>query len=188
MLEHGGQLRSASVRYNIPAAEWLDLSTGINPNGYTAPAIPAEAWLRLPQEQDGLEQAAAAYYGTADLLPVAGSQQAIQALPRLRAHSRVGVLHPGYGEHAHAWARAGHELAGLDAAGIADRLNELDVLVLANPNNPTGATFPPEQLRAWHGQLAERGGWLIVDEAFIEASPQASLVAATMPQGLIVLR
>ena len=31
MLEHGGQIHAAALRYGIPAAEWLDLSTGINP-------------------------------------------------------------------------------------------------------------------------------------------------------------
>ncbi|MDP2108507.1 MAG: threonine-phosphate decarboxylase, partial [Rhodocyclaceae bacterium] len=31
MLEHGGQLRAAAVRWSIPLADWLDLSAGIAP-------------------------------------------------------------------------------------------------------------------------------------------------------------
>lgn len=186
MLEHGGQLRKAAERYGIPLEQWLDLSTGINPHSYTPPQIPLDVWTHLPQEQDGLEQAVAAYYGTAELLPVSGSQAAIQALPRLRARSRVGVLHPGYAEHAHAWRNAGHEVVAVDASDV--RLNDLDVLVLMNPNNPTGVTFTHEQLHGWHALLAQRGGWLIVDEAFIDATPQASIVMAQIPQGIIVLR
>ena len=31
MLEHGGNLHDAIRRYGRPRAEWLDLSTGINP-------------------------------------------------------------------------------------------------------------------------------------------------------------
>jgi hypothetical protein len=31
--------------------------------------------------------------------------------------------------------------------------------------------FPARQLLAWHAELAARGGWLIVDEAFIDGDP-----------------
>lgn len=188
MLEHGGQLRKAAERYGIPLAQWLDLSTGINPHSYVPPQIPQEIWTHLPQEQDGLEQAASAYYGTADLLPVAGSQAAIQALPRLRQPCRVGVLHPGYAEHAHAWKRCGHEVRTLAQADIEAALPALDVLVLMQPCNPSGITFTADELRRWHAQLESRGGWLIVDEAFIEATELPSAIQAQMPPGLIVLR
>jgi cobalamin biosynthetic protein CobC len=188
MLEHGGQLRAAAVRYGIPIEQWLDLSTGINPHGYPPPAIPTEVWLRLPQEDDGLEQAAASYYGSRDLLPVGGSQAAIQALPRVRAHSRVAILSPGYAEHAQAWRSAGHEVLGVNADEIDALVDAIAVLVLMQPNNPTGAMFTREQLRAWHGKLAARGGWLVVDEAFIEATCLPSMAQPDMPQGLIVLR
>ncbi len=102
-LHHGGRLRQAAEHYGIPLAAWLDLSTGINPLGWPVPPVPAAAWSRLPEDGDGLEQAAQAYYGAEHLLPVAGSQAAIQALPWLRPPCRVGVLSPGYAEHAAAW-------------------------------------------------------------------------------------
>ncbi len=188
MLEHGGQLRAASLHYGIPLSAWLDLSTGINPVPFEPPALPLEAWARLPQEQDGLESAAASYYGTPNLLPVAGSQAAIQALPRLRPRCRVGVLHPGYAEHAQAWRNAGHEVAMVAPDNIDEQLARLDVLVLMQPNNPTGAVFAGSRLEGWYAQLSARGGWLLVDEAFVDASPATSLIKAEMPPGLIVLR
>lgn len=188
MLEHGGQIRTAAARYGIPLAGWLDLSTGINPIPFAPPSIPLAVWARLPQEQDGLEAAAARYYGTPDLLPISGSQAAIQLLPRLRGHCRAGVLHPGYAEHAHAWRCAGHEVHELYANEIAAQIDNFDVLVLMQPNNPNGETFTHMQLHEWHTRLATRGGWLLVDEAFIEASTQASCAQPQMPQGLIVLR
>jgi cobalamin biosynthetic protein CobC len=94
LLEHGGRLRAAAQRYGIAEGDWLDLSTGIAPYGWPLPSVPAAAWARLPELDDGLEAAARQYYGTPALLPVAGSQAAIQALPRLRGHCRVGVLSP----------------------------------------------------------------------------------------------
>lgn len=188
MLEHGGRLREAAKRYNIPLSEWLDLSTGINPNGWPVPVLPASIWSRLPEDEDGLEQAARTYYGVAHLLPVAGSQAAIQALPQLRRVSRVSVLHPAYAEHAQAWQRAGHTVMATREDQLNDAVCQSDVLVLVHPNNPTGARFDIEQLLNWQEQLAARGGWLVVDETFMDITPEQSLCRIVPRKGLIVLR
>ncbi|KVW95617.1 threonine-phosphate decarboxylase CobD, partial [Thiobacillus denitrificans] len=185
MLEHGGRLLAAAERYGIEPADWLDLSTGINPAGWPVPPIPAAVWQRLPEAEDGLVSAAAAYYGSACVLPVAGSQAAIQALPWLRAAYRVGVPHPAYAEHAHAWRAAGHTVTAWQPE---QGVGALDVLVLVHPNNPGGQTYHRADLLAWHAELAARGGWLLVDEAFIDATPEASLSADCPREGLIVLR
>ncbi len=188
MLEHGGRLRLAAARYGIPLADWLDLSTGINPCAWPVPAVPAAVWTRLPENEDGLTEAACSYYGTHALLPVAGSQAAIQALPQLRAPCRVAVIRPGYAEHAHAWRHAGHAVTPVSTEELGDAVPQSDVLVVINPNNPTGARFSPEQLLDWHARLAARGGWLMVDEAFVDAMPERSLAPCCNRPGLIVLR
>ncbi|KAF1070955.1 MAG: Threonine-phosphate decarboxylase [Pseudomonas citronellolis] len=189
MLEHGGRLRQAAQRYGIALADWLDLSTGIAPWPWPLPAIDASAWQRLPEEDDGLEAAAAQYYGAARVLPLPGSQAAIQSLPRLRQAGRVGVLSPCYAEHAHAWQRAGHDLCELGDHEVDAQLGSLDALVVINPNNPTGRRVPRERLLAWHAVLQRRGGWLVVDEAFMDASAEHSLAGeAGQRPGLIVLR
>ena len=188
MLEHGGRLLQAAAQYQIEPARWLDLSTGVAPFAPPLPAIDASAWQRLPEQEDGLEAAARAYYGCEELLALAGSQAAIQALPRLRGRSRVGVLSPCYAEHAHAWRRAGHDLVECSEGAVRRALDRLDVLVVVNPNNPSGRLIEPERLLHWHARLAERGGWLVVDEAFIDCTPQHSLAACGPLPGLIVLR
>ncbi|MGL1834126.1 threonine-phosphate decarboxylase CobD [Rhodocyclaceae bacterium SMB388] len=182
---HGGRLRQAAREYGIPLSAWLDLSTGINPRPYPPPALPLSAWTRLPEDDDGLETAAAAYYGTADLLPVAGSQAAIQALPAVLPGNRVTIVGPTYAEHAHAWrGRTLHHI-GPDALASAAAS---DIVVVVNPDNPTGRLIAPEDLLALHDGLARRGGWLIVDEAFIDPYPEASLAAHVGAVGLVVLR
>jgi len=188
LLEHGGRLRRAARHYGIPLADWLDLSTGLNPNGWPVPAIPAECWQRLPEDDDELPDAARRYYGNPHILAVAGSQAAIQALPSLRPPGRVGVLHPAYTEHAANWQRAGHPLVVLNEADIEPALDDLDVLIVVNPNNPTGKLWQSAQLLAWQIRLAERGGWLIVDEAFMDSRPESSLAGLPVRPGLIVLR
>lgn len=188
MLEHGGRLLRAASEHRIDPGQWLDLSTGISPRAWPVPPVPPHIWQRLPEDDDGLVDAASAYYQAACPLPVAGSQMAIQALPRLRARSRVGVIAPGYAEHAHAWRRAGHQVDALPVADLLVASVHFDVIVLIHPNNPGGETFERAQLLALHDCLAARAGWLVVDEAFIDATPQHSLCANTPREGLVVLR
>ena len=188
MLEHGGRLQRAARRYGIALDQWLDLSTGVNPITWRGTEVPLAAWARLPEDDDGLIEAAQGYFGTPEVLPVAGSQAAIMHLPRLRAPCRVGVLAPGYAEHALRWGEAGHEVVPLTSTQFATAADSLDVLVLINPNNPTGHLFPRQRLLEWHSRLGARGGWLVVDEAFADADPTESLAAFTDREGLIVLR
>lgn len=188
MLEHGGRLRRAAERYRIPLADWLDLSTGISPFGWPPPPLPAEVWQRLPEDDDGLVEVARGYYGAPHLLPVAGSQAAIQALPRLRARGRVAVIAPGYAEHAQAWRDAGHEVERLTVARLFEEARRFDAVVLIHPNNPGAERFQREELLALHARLASRRGWLVVDEAFIDATPEHSLCADSDRDGLVVLR
>jgi cobalamin biosynthetic protein CobC len=142
----------------------------------------------LPETDDGLEQAACDYYGAAQVLPVAGSQMAIQLLPRLRRAGKVGVLSPCYAEHAEAWRRNGYIVREVLESEVDFFLDSLDVLVVVNPNNPTGLSLTPARLLDWHSRLAQRGGWLVVDEAFMDNTPHLSLAPFTHQIGLIVLR
>jgi len=189
MLEHGGGLRRAAQTYAIPLSEWLDLSTGINPCGWQVPDIPAHAWARLPESGDGLEAAAQCYYQARSLLPVAGSQAAIQMLPTLRQPGRTAIITPTYAEHTHAWHQAGHEVLEICAHDVDTLLNSLDTLLVVNPNNPDGKVYPPQTLLAWHRRLSANNGWLVVDEAYMDATPQLSVASyADQYPGLIVLR
>lgn len=188
MLEHGGRLRKAALDYGIAEADWLDLSSGLAPWPFAVPQIPLRAWARLPETDDGLEQAACDYYGASQVLPVAGSQMAIQLLPRLRRAGKVGVLSPCYAEHAEAWRRSGYIVREVLEQEVEFFLDSLDVLVVVNPNNPTGLSLTPARLLDWHARLAQRGGWLVVDEAFMDNTPQLSLASHTHQVGLIVLR
>ena len=188
---HGGNLHEASQRYGIPHAQWIDLSTGINPHAYPVPPVPADAWRRLPDEGDGFAACAAHYYGAPDarhVLPVAGSQAAIRALPQLIPRATVAIAPLTYSEYAPAFERAVHRIVPLDIA--CDALpDDVTHAVVVNPNNPTADHLSTAKLLQWHAQLAARGGTLVVDEAFTDAMPTAaSLAACAGRPGLVVLR
>jgi len=186
MPEHGGNLRDATLRFG--RNDWLDLSTGVNPQWYPAPTLAGNAWHRLPEHDPELAEAAQAFYGAPHMLAVAGTQAAIQALPRLRAPSRVTVAAPSYAEHAHHWAQHGHSTRQVPYAELDAAIDSSDVVVICNPNNPTGATVPKTALLAWAERLGARGGWLVVDEAFADTENINSVAACSGQTGLIVLR
>lgn len=192
MLEHGGRLLEAIRRYGIPREQWLDLSTGINPHPYIPPELPLSAWHRLPEPNDGLEAAATTCYDNAALLPLAGSQAAIQALPRWFAETlstgNVACVGPLYNEHPAAWQTAGHRVA--ISASLDEALEIARIIVLCNPNNPDGRLLDRATLLDAAVRLATRGGFLIVDEAFIDPHMHCSVTTAAglSHPNLIVLR
>ena len=189
--EHGGDLTALKAAPDAFAGPWLDLSTGINPWPWPLPPLAPDIWQRLPDRaaEQALLASARRYYGCPDpagIVAVPGTQAAIQALPRLFAPTRVTVLGPTYAEHAHCWRQAGHAVSEIDS--LPASLGSTDVLIAVNPNNPDGRTLGRDLLLRWHAELAGRGGWLILDEAFADIVPEASLGSEAGRAGLVILR
>jgi cobalamin biosynthesis protein CobC len=155
---------------------------------YPIPLIPTNAWQRLPEDEDDLITAARNYYGCTSILATAGSQAALQILPKLRAPSKIAMPITMYQEHAHTWQTQGHTVHFFKESPDAEALKQADVILVCNPNNPTGKRFTKMELLEWHQQLAARGAWLIVDEAFMDSTPDDSLAAHADLEGLFILR
>jgi len=188
-LIHGGDLKTASERFGVPAAGWLDLSTGISPDAYPLPPLPLDAWTRLPdmEREDQLIEAARDYYGAenATIVAAPGSQALIGVLAETRPPSRVAVLAPTYAEHAYRWRAAGHDVVEVAADDVP---SGIDVCIVVNPNNPDGRLLARGTLMALYQRLAHRGGWLVVDEAFADLNPGASVADWCGEPGMVVLR
>lgn len=188
-IRHGGDLAAAAADFGSPAEGWLDLSTGINPQAYPIGTLSETMWQRLPTATDAtmLVKAARRYYQIPDSAAISiapGTQAIIQWLPVLRRKGSVHILGPTYAEHAHRWRAAGHTVEIVSAIEDADA----DVIVLVNPNNPDGRTFEPGALLELAARQRQRDGWLIVDEAFADVTPDATVVPQSGQPGLIVLR
>ncbi|QTL05597.1 threonine-phosphate decarboxylase [Aquabacter sp. L1I39] len=182
--DHGGDLDAAMAHFGGAAQDWIDLSTGINACPYPVPPVPEAAWTRLPTRADmaRLAAAAAAAYGTtAPLVPLAGAQAAIQLVPLLDSPGEAAVLAPTYNEHRAALEARGWRVR--EATHVRD-LAGADLAVVVNPNNPDGRLHAPADLLA----LGEKVGRLVVDESFMDMTPEASLAAYAARRGLIVLR
>jgi cobalamin biosynthetic protein CobC len=181
--EHGGNMDAAMAQFGGARADWLDLSTGINPTPYPLPDLSAEAWTALPTKSEiaGLVAAAGAAYRTkAACLPTAGAQAGIQMIPRILPRGVARVLTPTYNEHAASLTAAGWQVA--PAADLSD-LAGADLAVVVNPNNPDGRMFAPSNLRI----MARTVGHLLVDESFGDPHPELSLAPDLDPEGNVTV-
>ena len=187
---HGGNLSSAVQTFGGHRHEWLDLSTGINPTPYEFEVPGPEAWARLPEESAfvDLREAAAGAYGVsanATVVVAGGTQAIIQSLPFCRPAGDVAVLGFTYAEHALAWRRAGHQVTVV--TDLREAL-EADVVVVTNPNNPDGRSHTTDDLARAADALHERGGLLVIDEAFADVQPEHSMAGRTNMDGIVVTR
>ncbi len=188
--QHGGDLQRAVYAYGGDLADWIDCSSGIAPWAYPLPAVPDHIWQRLPDQDHALLLAAQNYYGCEHLLALAGSQVGIALLPKLRPACRVAIISPTYAEHHWQWQQAGHEVIAITSKQVDKYLesHSIDVLIVVNPNNPSGQHLSASTLLSWHEKLVLHGGWIIVDEAFADCAPAASLLPHAGKAGLIILR
>jgi cobalamin biosynthetic protein CobC len=189
-IAHGGNLDAARKRFPGAPEPWIDLSTGINPVPFPIPELPKETWSRLPihSEEQALLAAAAMRYRVSNsemIVAAPGTQALIQLLPRLLPKSHVEILGPTYEEHEACWTRQGHRVS---LVSDLERSVRADVVIVVNPNNPTGRVIPVSALRAVATALAKKNGLLIVDEAFIDVLPEAASMASDLPPATIVLR
>ncbi|MEL6607970.1 MAG: threonine-phosphate decarboxylase [Pseudomonadota bacterium] len=171
--DHGGGIDAARGHYGGARGDWIDLSTGINPVPYPAPAMPADAWTALPDAAAlaRLTEAARAFWGVpdgADILAAPGCSAIIAQIPWLAPADRVAIPRPTYNEHAASFAQAGWDVTD-DAAAPAR--------VIVHPNNPDG--------RLWD---APAGSLVVIDESFCDVTPGATLIAEARRPGRIVLK
>src|ERR1700683_3934987 len=190
-LSHGGDLAAARRLFPDAPKPFIDLSTGINPNPYPLPALPAELFARLPDAAAtaSLAAAAATSYGApsaAHVVPAPGTQSLLGLGAGLVRRGRAAILPPTYNEHARAARLAGHSV--VEARELA-ALGDADLAIVTNPNSPDGRLIDRETLLALAAKLRARAGVLVVDEAFMDVGPLGFSLAGDVDSGnLIVLR
>ncbi|WP_142114612.1 threonine-phosphate decarboxylase CobD [Bosea sp. AK1] len=184
---HGGDLATARALFPEAPEPWVDLSTGINPIPYPLPALPLSLWTRLPGADDEAALIAAAREAYrvpahADIVAAPGTQILIELLPRLAPAGPVTILGPTYAEHGHAWRKAGYAVSE-----TATPAEAAATIVVVNPNNPDGRVLSLAEITSLAAHCAARAGLLVIDEAFADFTPEASIVPG-LPDGTIVLR
>jgi cobalamin biosynthetic protein CobC len=190
-LPHGGDLGAARRLFPDAPEPFIDLSTGINPHSYPLPRLSSDVFERLPEPSalDRLAAVAADTYGapSADHVVAApGTQILLPLVAGLVPPGRAAVLCPTYAEFRRVAALAGHDVTEV---GEIHQLEDADLAVVVNPNNPDGRSFKKDQLRNLADALERRSGLLVVDEAFMDVGPAgASLAGEVERRNIVVLR
>ena len=213
---HGG-IRPAELRaLGLDPAEVLDFSASVSPL-----RPPAGLWAALQQvdltaypdpECLELREAISRHTGAAldSILVGNGSTELIHLLTQvyLRPVAAGGgpsalLLTPTYGEYAGACAWAGAEALTLaaqrdkgfawDLAAAAEIIQSRRpaLVFLCNPNNPTGVYLSRGETAALAAAVAQAGGLLVLDEAyvnFVADSWDALALLREMGDNLVILR
>jgi cobalamin biosynthetic protein CobC len=171
--DHGGGIDAARAIWGGARADWLDLSTGINPDPWPLPDLPAQVWTTLPDRdaEAAFLDAARRFWAIppdAAVLAVPGTSAAIARIPALAAPGTVHIPAPTYNEHAAAFAAQGWTLGEKGATAC----------VIVHPNNPDGRLWPD----------APDAPLTVIDESFADLCPDLSLIARAARPGTLVLK
>jgi threonine-phosphate decarboxylase len=209
---HGGDGWQVAEALGVPVSEILDFSANINPRG-----LPPRAMARLAEDAADsrllglypdpsarrLRKALSKRLAVPpDAIVVGPGAEALLSpiLRSLRAtHALVPV--PAFSEYRRVCAQQGAEFVpfGLDRSEcfripvtrfcVRIEKERCNAVFLNNPHNPSGAMLEAREVRRILDSTKSIGGTLILDEAFIDYAPSASLVVeAAGLQGLIVVR
>ena len=204
---HGAHGEAVSRTLGVREAGFLDFSQNINPLG--APPAALEAARKALDEDTGrypdlsyarLREALGGYLGVepGNVVPTNGGAEALFLAARAAGRSGTAlVLEPTFSEYAAAAGAAGMRAVrrvcrrpengfGIDADALAD-LDGVAVVFLCNPNNPTGGALGRGEVLRIADRVREAGAVLILDEAFVDFVPEAS-VADKADDGLFVAR
>ena len=204
---HGAHGGAVARSLDVSERDLLDFSQNVNPLG--APPQALEAARRALDEEAGrypdldyprLRGALATYLGAPpeNIVPTNGGAEALFLAARAAsAGGKAVILEPTFSEYAAATlaaslepvrrvARRPEDGFRLDLAAL-DDLEGVALVFLCNPNNPTGDALTRDEVIEVVSRVRERNVALVVDEAFADFAPEASVVAE-VGEGLYVAR
>ena len=169
-MRHGGNV------WEGQPADWLDFSANLRPEGTpawvmdTMRAALSQACYYPDRAMRAARAGLALYLGVDEscVLPTAGGAAAIDLTLGVR-RGAVHVQPPTFGEYAERAKAHGRRMAANQA------IQADDTVVVCNPNNPTGTLLSPNDVLRMHRDVRNSGGELIVDEAFIDYCPDATV-------------
>ncbi len=205
--EHGGNLREISRRYGVAEDAIVDFSSNGNPLGCPAAvrAILRNGVSLLSSYPDShcsaLRESLAASLGCGPRHIIAGNgtTELIYLIPRAFKPRRALILNPTFSEYEKSLLAAGCAVRSLplqegeqfrvSPRAVSGLLSRVDMLVLCNPNNPTGTLMERDALSAILGEAEKHGTLAVVDEAFADFAPGPSLTGEIRRRNnLVVLR
>jgi threonine-phosphate decarboxylase len=207
---HGGQLRQIAARYGIAVERLLDFSANINPAGPPLSVLtamrraldePSSLAMYPDLELVELKQAIAEYTGVEpkNIAVANGFVPLLEAAVRSLKIKRCLLPLPSFREYRNTLENASVFVApyhlssdedfcyGPDAI-LKDLLDHsCDAILLANPQNPSGATCDADNMQRLIEMAAQHGIAVLLDEAFIDYCPARSLARRSLEQTDVIV-
>jgi threonine-phosphate decarboxylase len=192
--EHGGKVQEAA---SILGAQPLDFSANINPLGHPPlEELITKEMKNIAHYPDnsyrGLCRAASKFVDVGEecIVPANGSSELIRLMAEacLEEGKLALVPTPSFGEYTNQSLLAGGAVQkakiGEDGLPVIDDalLEKADLLILCNPNNPTGRLLSADKVTDLANRCERAETFLLVDEAFIELSDPEESVTALAPE------
>lgn len=199
---HGGTVYAAARYLGVTLGEILDFSASINPLG-PPPGVREAVMTAFDQighypdpDATELREALARRHGImlSEVCPTNGSTELIHLLPRLITGGRALIVAPPFSEYALSLVKSGWEVHyfflepgngfSLSLFKLAERLTDgFDLLILANPGNPTGALIPLPEITELLELCSISGTVPVIDEAFMDFCEEESAISAVISNG-----
>ncbi|XME03182.1 pyridoxal phosphate-dependent aminotransferase [Lachnospiraceae bacterium C1.1] len=184
---HGSDLEKIEKIYGIKKEEVISFSANVNPLGIS-PSLREtlsehlDAIQSYPdREYTLLRSVIADYSGTVkdNIIVGNGSTELISIIIELKKPRRAMILGPSYSEYEREVTLSGGKSLYfplkeendfvLDKADLVSHLNEdIDMLIICNPNNPTSTCIPARTLRSILDTAKTLDIFVVVDETYIE--------------------
>lgn len=210
LLDHGGNIKRVIDKYKLPQNKIIDFSSNINPLGITPEIknIISRSTHLINQYPDpeckSAREALSKYWGIDkdNLLLGNGSNELIHLIPRALKSSCALIYRPTFSEYELSIRLSGAKLIFLlskeedgfciDIKKIISYVPRVDLIILCNPNNPTGYLLKRNELLNLVKVCQKNKTYLLVDEVFmefVEDEEKHSLIKEVIQQKyLLVLR
>ncbi|MEK6678174.1 MAG: threonine-phosphate decarboxylase CobD [Nitrospirota bacterium] len=205
--KHGGNIYEAAKRYGLKEEEILDFSSNINPLGISKKALKGlrdnlKNIVRYPDSNSlRLREAIGKYHSInpENILVNNGATALIHHIPKVLRPKRVLMLVPTFSEYESACRASEAKIKfirlkekndfRIDESELIKCLDNIQLLFLCNPNNPTGRLLPRKGVLKIVDNAEKKGVIVVLDEVFIDYAESESLIKeAVKKKNLIVLR
>ena len=194
MLNHGGDLDVIEQKYNIPKEKIIDFSGNINPLGISNKIENViknniNVITTYPDKNyNNLKKSIANYCDCNEnnIIVGNGATEIISLFIKNLAPKNAIIISPSYSEYERELKNNNCNITFFDLKEEEDFLlninnllniidNTIDLIVLCNPNNPTGTAINNEQIKI----ILEKCKFLMIDETYAEFSSKSENIFAT---------
>ncbi len=191
---HGGNIKGFAQRVGVPLESVIDFSSNINPLGISAAikqayvgSINEVAVYPDPCAEKLCAKISAMHHLDLENVMVGnGSISLIELVIRALRPKKALLIEPCFNEYRRLLELQGAEIIDIflkaedefqfSIESIISHLEDIDMIVLGHPNNPTGTALSFNALEYLMQRAEKQNVYLVIDEAFVDWCPEYSVI------------